>query len=210
MLKSIFFSVGFMALTFMLDSSRSITPHFHQHQFKTFKIADHIKDDDDRDDIIMWDEQRLSWDLYQGHADYSATDIAAITASGIVSWKGCKDDKIDYEIHACFDKYQSWVKPEGYTPYCLGHEQGHFDITEIYARKLHAELKNHSFKCGEEEQFERFINDFLLEWEMTEKQYDLDTNWSTDRAEQAVWVEKIELKLAKELPYPKATPIDGQ
>jgi hypothetical protein len=152
---------------------------------------------------IYWTERyRLEWNDYVGDADYHTPDIAALTASGIVSSKGCKDGFIDYEIKACFDKTNSWVKPEAYTNYHLAHEQGHFDITETYARILYHDLALRKFKCGEEVEFESFIDDSVKEWERAQKTYDYETAYSTNPAEQHRWLDKIKVGLDNTTRYP--------
>ena len=156
-------------------------------------------------DNIYWSiDRKLVWSDYQGIADYSHKELSAITSSGIVSSKGCKDGKIDYEIHALFEKDQSWVKPEAYTTYHLKHEQGHFDITEVYARLLEIQLKEHSFVCGEEQEFEEFISEFLEMWEATQRRYDDETHNSMKPDEQGVWLERIDGWLIK-IPTQKQT-----
>ena len=160
------------------------------------------------EDVWFWSPERLNWLDYQGKADYALEDIAALTSSGIVSWKGCKNGKIDFEIRAYFDKTQSWVKPEAYTSYHLAHEQGHFDITEIYARRLDIALKEHSFECGQEDEFEDFINAFLEDWQHTEKQYDLDSGFSTKPAQQAIWLTKVKNEIERSYIYANTNPFE--
>ena len=160
------------------------------------------------EDVWFWTAERLNWHDYQGTADYALGDVAALTSSGIVSWKGCKNGKIDFEIRAYFDKKQSWVKPEAYTTYHLAHEQGHFDITEIYSRRLDIALKERGFVCGEEEQFEDFINAFLEDWQRSEKQYDIDSGFSTKPAQQLIWLEKIRAELARQSIYANSNPFE--
>jgi hypothetical protein len=158
--------------------------------------------------VWFWSPERLTWQDYQGEANYHLEDVAALTSSGIVSWKGCKNGKIDFEIRAYLDKKESWVKPEAYTSYHLSHEQGHFDITEIYARRLDVALKERAFDCGEEEEFEEFINLFLEDWQRTQKQYDLDSGFSTYPTQQAIWLEKIRNEIARNTIYAHTNPFE--
>ncbi len=41
---------------------------------------------------------------------------------------------------AFFDRQRSWVKNEAKLDYVLRHEQGHFDIFEVYTRKIRKAL----------------------------------------------------------------------
>ncbi len=166
----------------------------------------HLKNEPEKreDNIyIYWTQgHRLEWSDYVGSADYHTPDIAALTASGIVSSKGCKDGFIDYEIKSCFDKTNSWVKPEAYTNYHLAHEQGHFDITELYARILYHDLSLRKFKCGEEAEFESFIDESVKEWERMQKLYDYETAYSTNPQEQHRWLDKIKTGIEDTPRYP--------
>jgi len=126
-------------------------------------------------DIIYWTEgHRLTWDDFEGTPRYDHDEISAITASGIVHYKGCKDGHINYKIQAYFEKNDSWVKAEALTDHHLKHEQIHFDITELYARRLRKSLSQRKFKCGEEMAFEQYINAFLSNWQSEQGNYDIN------------------------------------
>lgn len=146
---------------------------------------------------IMWNEERpLTWDDYQGTPNYDYEAVSALTSSGILHYKGCENGKIVYKIQAFFEKDDSWVKQEAYTDYVLSHEQAHFDITELYARKLRKALKKLDFKCGQEEDFDRFVARFLRKWQQAQIKYDQHTHYSMKRTKQKSWEYKIAMELA--------------
>lgn len=149
--------------------------------------------------IIYWSEdQPLTWDDFQGQAkfDYQNRDIDALTSSGILHYRGCKDGKIIYKIQAYFEKKESWYKPDAQTEYHLVHEQLHFDVTELYARKLRKTLAKQAFVCGEELEFEQYIGDFLQNWQTTQRLYDFATHHSMDKDKQREWHHKIAFELS--------------
>lgn len=153
----------------------------------------------DTPDIIYWsDKAPLKWDDFQGRAkyDYRNRDIAALTSSGILHYRGCKDGEIIYKIQAYFEKKHSWFKKEAYTDYHLAHEQLHFDVTELFARKLRKALSEQRFQCGEELAFENYIENFIRNWETAQLSYDAATYHSTDKAKQKEWHYKIAFELA--------------
>ena len=147
-------------------------------------------------DIIYWSQdQQLSWNDFQGSPQYQYEDISAITSSGIVHYKGCKDGVINFKVRAYFEKTESWVKAEALTAHHLEHEQIHFDITELYARKLRKLLSERQFQCGEEAEFETFVAAFLDNWEVEQRAYDIHTHHSMNKEEQKEWYYKIAMEL---------------
>ncbi len=148
-------------------------------------------------DIIYWNaDQQLSWQDFKGHPQYQYRDISAITSSGIVHYKGCKDGQINYKVQAYFEKKESWVKAEALTRHHLEHEQIHFDITELYARKLRKALSQRDFYCGEEAAFETFVEAVLGNWQAEQQAYDMLTHHSLDKEQQKEWYHKIAMELS--------------
>lgn len=149
------------------------------------------------DEVIYWSGNRkLTWDDFQGNPDYNYDDISALTSSGILHYKGCEDGKIIYEIKAYFEKKYSWVKAEALTRHHLEHEQIHFDITQLYAKKLKLALDKQTFYCGEEEEFDRFVQDFLMKWQKAQINYDLYTHYSMKPPQQQEWKHKVAIELS--------------
>lgn len=96
-------------------------------------------------DTLHWNnDHKLTWDDFQGKQDDSinaAITVAAFTANS----KYLTDSTISVVVNAVFYKSESWVNKEHQTSYNLNHEQKHFDIAEVYARKANAELKKYKF-----------------------------------------------------------------
>ncbi|MFK8102915.1 MAG: hypothetical protein AB8G15_10340 [Saprospiraceae bacterium] len=148
-------------------------------------------------DILYWNaDKRLSWDDFAGEPRFDYEGVAALTSSGIVHYKGCKDNNINYRVRAYFEKHESWVKEEALTTHHLRHEQLHFDITELFARKLRKVLSERAFKCGQEEEFETFVSAYLENWRNEQQKYDLLSRHSMDRATQKEWYYKIAMELS--------------
>lgn len=148
-------------------------------------------------DVLYWsDDYRLSWDDFEGKPRYDHENISALTSSGIVHYKGCKDGVIIYKVLAYFEKNESWVKAEALTDHHLTHEQLHFDITELYARKLRKILSEREFVCGQEQEFEDFVGKFLDNWGMMQQAYDYSSRHSMDKAIQKDWYYKVAMELS--------------
>ncbi len=147
-------------------------------------------------DIIYWSaKQQLTWQDFKGIPAYQYKDISAITSSGIVHYKGCDEGKINFKVRAYFEKQHSWVKEEALTAHHLEHEQIHFDITELYARKLRKALSERTFECGDEANFETFVAAYLDNWEAEQRAYDILTHHSIHKDKQKEWYYKIALEL---------------
>jgi len=148
-------------------------------------------------EILYWGEHGiLTWDDFSGDPRFDIQEIYALTSSGIMDYKGCKDGKMVYKIKSYFEKNESWVKQEARTDYHLAHEQLHFDITELYARKLRKLLSEMEFLCGEEERFEKFVSATLENWYNEQKNYDIITKHSVDRDKQVEWQYRIKMELS--------------
>lgn len=95
---------------------------------------------------ILWKaESRLRWEDFQG-VPLEKTPFHANTNSGIsYSWglKGTSERmELDYKVETFFYPEQSWVQAGSKNAHLLKHEQLHFDISELHARKLRKLLTN--------------------------------------------------------------------
>ncbi len=145
-------------------------------------------------DVIYWSPSyKLTWNDFEGSPNYQHDykDVSAITFSGIVDYRGCENEKIIYKIKSYFEKKNSWVKMSGRNSHTLEHEQIHFDITELYARKLRKALSERSFACGQEEAFEAFIEEFLKDWQKMQEDYDVETGYSNIHTQQHDWERRV-------------------
>jgi hypothetical protein len=141
--------------------------------------------------IIPWEEHvPLSWYDFKGSAK-NWTGISALTASAIEYSYDCQDDRLDVDIQAIFIKDESWVRSEAKTDYILAHEQLHFDITEIFARKLRREVARQIRSCDDVWKLDRIAGKIIEEWKDVQNQYDKDTHHSIDRELQLLWEEKV-------------------
>ena len=89
---------------------------------------------------IKWNEDRkLTWDDFKA-APLKMGSTAAMTTTHLGFSYSVANGKITYKIDCQFEKNKSWglVKND----WILKHEQGHFDIAEIFARKLNKSLTN--------------------------------------------------------------------
>ncbi|MEJ7737478.1 MAG: DUF922 domain-containing protein [Chitinophagaceae bacterium] len=142
-------------------------------------------------DYIQWNAmQRLSWIDFQAVPPQGATN-AALTSSSILMRFSTNGKTLDFHISCQFDKQSSWGRVKN--DHILSHEQGHFDIAEIHARKLNKELR--AYKVNKS-QVSRDVNSIyqhvMQELTRMQMQYDQETDYSRKFPEQKSWIVKID------------------
>ena len=152
-------------------------------------------------ETIAWTEKRLTWKDFKGQPSLSSR-VAATTASGIsyeFSTTGIKDAfTIDFVITTHFYPKKSWYKSVLCDDFVLSHEQLHFDISELFARKLRKELSEDIFTHENVKAKVKAIynknNQALNEYQ---NRYDEATNFSRNLQQQVLWNKKIAEALKK-------------
>lgn len=141
-------------------------------------------------DPVHWNANRkLSWSDFKALPPENSSN-AALTTSGILMSFTTNGETFHYELSCSFDQNSSWgrVKNE----YILAHEQGHFDIAELYTRKLNKALKGYSYQS---DSFNKDINTIyrntMKELQMMQDQYDEQTNHSRNVIQQRNWLVQI-------------------
>jgi predicted secreted Zn-dependent protease len=75
----------------------------------------------------------------------------------------------------------------------LAHEQAHFDISEIFARRLHQEMKKYRPNYSTLKKDVSAIYDKIIKEEKVfQEMYDDETSHSRKKGRQQEWLEKIE------------------
>ncbi len=144
------------------------------------------------EDTMTWNESlRLTWTDFKANPNQDS-DAVALTASGITfgySVKTSGEIITDFStsVEAHFYPNKSWYLKEKCNAYILGHEQLHFDITELHSRMFREQLTqlvvNQNVK-GQMQRLHTTINEALAE---TQKRYDLQSNHSMNVAAQKKW-----------------------
>lgn len=145
----------------------------------------------DDDDYLPWaDAQRLTWDDFLCEPK-RGTDAVASTSTSLGIAYQMQNGKFTYHITCNFSRTKSWGLMK--TDYILAHEQGHFDITEIFARKLNEALQHYDFN---KKTFKKDINDIyqdiVSQKEAYQKAYDEETDHSRKRKVQYDWLNTIQ------------------
>ena len=146
--------------------------------------------------LIHWSEKnRLTWKDYQGAAD-KEVGAAASTATYLGIDYNFSPRGITYKITCSFSKNKSWGLHK--TLYILSHEQGHFDIAEIFARKLNKKMAAYKFDPNNyKEDLKKIYDDIIIEKEEMQNAYDIETDHSINKEKQADWLKRIADMLAE-------------
>ena len=152
--------------------------------------------------VMSWNASyKLSWADFKGQPNHRVSAVA-ITASGISFGFSVRetDSKVigfTAEVFCHFYPEQSWYKPNLADNHVLGHEQLHFDITELHVRKFRqriSELKVSNTIKSELRQLNKTINKELA---AMQDKYDTETNYSRNFENQATWKTYIADELNK-------------
>ena len=142
------------------------------------------------DGLIPWNASRkLTWDDYKGEPDPQADAAASTTTLLTVSYKFSRNN-FSFAIRSGFDPTRSWGTHR--TAYILSHEQGHFDIAEVYARKLFQKLSEYKYDPRSyQKELKKIYEEVIKEKEKMQNEYDEQTRHSILRVRQEEWLKKI-------------------
>ncbi|WP_445736502.1 DUF922 domain-containing protein [Mariniflexile sp.] len=152
--------------------------------------------------VISWNEfYKLSWSDFKATPNKSE-NASAITASGITFGFSVKqtDTRVigfTSNVHAHFYPEQSWYKVKEVDAHVLGHEQLHFDITELYARKFRQRISQLKVSNTIGSQLKKLHNTIKKELASKQNTYDAETDYSQIAEQQAKWKAYIVIELAK-------------
>lgn len=95
---------------------------------------------------ITWNENRkLEWKDFKGVPKPRGPEAAVTASRTAILMKESGKGEIILTITTEFNSNLSWVRTGYELPYLLNHEQLHFDMQELYTRKLKKDLLNANF-----------------------------------------------------------------
>lgn len=144
---------------------------------------------------IVWTENRkLTWsDFKSSISNQKDKDIVAYTNCGIkYTVLKTKTGNLKIIVQAIFDSDKSWKNSELINMKILNHEQRHFDIAEIFARKIKQEtLKKIKTKQDFDIYFNGIYKRIYAEYLEFQKEYDEATKRGVNSDKQKVYDLKI-------------------
>ena len=151
---------------------------------------------------LSWNESyKLSWSDFKGEPNYSVS-ATAIAASGIsfgLSVTSTDQQVISFttNVFTHFYPKQSWYKPDIADAHVLGHEQLHFDITELYARKFRQSISQLKVSNAIRKELKNLNETVNKELASVQDTYDDETDYSRNVEQQAKWKGYIASELQK-------------
>lgn len=145
--------------------------------------------------VIPWSsERKLVWTDFKGRP-FKTAWAAATTASGIAyefSTSGTSDaPELTINVVTYFYPEKSWYREELCDSIVLGHEQLHFDISELYARKMQKRLAETKFTKNIKSEIGAIFRQINRELGQFQNRYDHETNFSRDLEKQRFWNKMI-------------------
>ncbi|MEM6965577.1 MAG: DUF922 domain-containing protein [Bacteroidota bacterium] len=161
-------------------------------------------------DRMAWDkDQKIKWADFQGKAQ-SNNLLDAYSMLGIsLEVIGQSNGEVEMGVFGYFEKNKSWVKPGEQSDHLLLHEQKHFDICEVYRRKLvqRLEAAKHFSYDDFSDQVSSIFNELFEEYKKEQERYDQATNHSQKKEEQAKWNKYIAEELLRLKKYDKLSAV---
>src|SRR5215211_4591981 len=142
------------------------------------------------EEYIPWAfDRRLSWEDFLCEPKKNSDAVASTSTSLGIAYQ-IERGQLTYTITCNFSKHKSWGLLK--TDYIIAHEQGHFDITEVYARKLYKALQDYQFN---KKTYRKDVNEIyqgiVKEKEAMQAAYDGESDHSRNRKNQYEWLQRI-------------------
>jgi hypothetical protein len=149
-----------------------------------------------KNDVIVWRKGiQLQWEDFKGPKLHK--NSVASTTYDILKKITAGSNRCTIEITAVFLPYQSWHSKNRTEKLILVHEQKHFDIAELFARKLRKKLQGETFYdvADLEAKLDYLYAGNDKEMDVYQDLYDSETDHSRNIEQQKKWNEKIESEL---------------
>jgi hypothetical protein len=142
-------------------------------------------------------DRKLVWVDFSGKPDKS-NPAAALTYTDIKINASLNNDVINISVENVFNKNLSWSKNKN-SASLLAHEQLHFDITEVYTRKIRLKMNEiATVQTMQNGTLNKESSKLLKEWKQFQNQYDEETKHGILVDKQQEWQLKVE-KLLMEI-----------
>jgi hypothetical protein len=168
-----------------------------------------VPNDSSKHDTLYWENHAaLSRSDFLGSEPYMS-QFAAYTYTIIlmeydVTSNGNREIQPNFSISAAFNKKKSWISKASATSpdRVLKHEQVHFDIAELTARKLRKALHRATYTRNFRKEINSIYKQQIDLGEAMQEVYDEETRHGLDGRRQREWEMKVEALLLKE-PQPE-------
>jgi hypothetical protein len=162
-----------------------------------------------QDNQISWQHDfQLDWSDFQQRVGQGGV-FKAFTFSGIQYEVRDLGGIVAIEVESYFLPGESWAFQDYLSDELLAHEELHFHITEIYARKMRRDFTKFEIDIEEFasnkmiEELKTKYNSLYDEMELLQKRYDSETDHGAGSQAQIDWEEWIDVQLKMTNAYSK-------
>lgn len=163
-----------------------------------------------QENLLLWHEhEALTWADFRGVVPPNMP-MKAMTSSGPQLQSGYKKQgqtiTLQFEVTTTFSPNESWVVDDARVrSILLPHEQLHFDVEELFSRKLRKALQEYQYTANFLNEYTNVYYQLTAERDAYQAQYDLETNHSKIEEKQIEWNQKIREDLASFSKYTQLT-----
>lgn len=165
-------------------------------------LDDMLRRDLAEDNAFPWSVRRpLTWSDFQGSPPSEGSEGAKTSYTLYSAWK-CRGESFEFRVIAGFRPRQSWVKAvvlddATQRRSILGHEQTHFDLAEVHARRMRRAFGALVRPCAKSDAELSAVAQRVAQEEKAEqRRYDAETNHGLVAARQAAWSLQTRRRLA--------------
>ncbi len=148
--------------------------------------------------LIWREDDPLEWSDFHGPPE-PEQGVDALSSCGLICDPALsRNGMLRFDVNAYFSPTDSWVDRPDASRLLLHHEQGHFDIGEIYARKMRQRLARTAFDRSRlNEQITIIYQETFEEYREAQATYDRVSGHSTNTAGQREWDRWIDRELER-------------
>jgi hypothetical protein len=151
-----------------------------------------------QESFITWNDKKpLQWLDFAGPVKDSSTFDAESFAEVKFSYTFNSLNDFKFDVNATFNKNTSWYKKETQSLSLLKHEQLHFDIAELFAKKLKADFDNHVYTVNFKNEIAEIFDRKRVQYHLMQEKYDEETSHSLNAEKQRQWEFAIRDELRK-------------
>ena len=154
-----------------------------------------------RHEAFPWALKRpLTWADFKGDPPRDG-GAAAETAYTLLYGSQCRGQAFEFRVVAAFRPKESWVRPAilkrpADSARALRHEQTHFDLAEVHARRMRRHFAELMAPCRvSTSDLSEIAERMVKEEAAAQEKYDAETDHSRVAAEQARWDKEVASQL---------------
>jgi hypothetical protein len=156
-------------------------------------LAARLDEEIARRGAVPWSDRLLSWEDFSGKAPVDPGDRGAQTAYTIFHAVQCSGERFEFRVVAAMLPQESWVVPAvrrdpALSSRTLRHEQTHFDLSEVHARRLRQHFVGLSRPCARTtSELDTLAGRFMKDEAEAQRRYDSETRHGRSQDPQRDW-----------------------